>query len=553
MLKGKQYAHIKHSYSQERNGDPFTGERILLDDRRAATQVKLPKILVRDQCGLIFGEDHRPLVVVKRDKAAAKKPADGGPNAQPTTDPTNDWIAAFVHDTHFWKILMDALWKGAPGSSAIVLKVLGKTTPIPDPDDETGLRQLHKPDGPGRYFFEVWPGQECSPKFYQHAPDTLEQLERRYFIGEDALAAQGYNVPQLKETWKEKIRRGRKGGNSPLDIPEWVVRIVLDSNDETWYQPVPKFYYERNDWKDSEWNVDTERTISHNCGEVPAFWERPLPLDADEYYPDGACLFEDVIDAEFRINRTLSQTGRAFDYAGDPQIARMLDKATGTLPKSTFGTKTAMGGTASDVIDGDAKFVEITGDGLKVAIEAYVNAIHEFAKAAGAMSRVTPDSKGGTLPDLSSLAMKMLNYSQLILSGILRETAGEMPGDHMLRLAMRIYEKVDVELPSLEKDVTPDATARFEWQWPAYYEPHGQEKVFEVQAATEAAEAGAISKETMVENVGPLFDVVDTDTEIAKITQNKEENDANDVAQADAMAAVAAKHTPEGGVKPPAH
>ena len=512
----------------------------------------MPKILVRDQCGLIFGEDHRPLVVVKKDKDAKKKPATGDTPTAPTSDPTNDWIAAFVHDTHFWQVLMDALWKGAPGSSVIVLKVLGKTTTTPpDPNDETSVA-VTKADGPGRFFFEVWPGQECSPTFYQHAPDTLEKVERRYFIGEDALAAQGYDVATLKLAWKDKIRRGRKGGNSPLDIPEWVVRIVLDDHDETWYQPVPKFYYERQDWKDSEFKVDPDRTLSHNCEEVPAYWERPFPLDADEHYPDGACLYEDVIDPEFRINRTLSQTGRAFDYAGDPQLSRLIDKATGNIPRSTFGTKLAVGGTASDVIDGDAKFVEIDGSGLAVAIDTYVNAIHEFGKAAGAMSRVTPNSKGGTLPDLSSLAMKMLNYAQLILSGILRETAGEMPGDHLLRLAMRVADKVDVELPSLVKNVTPDPTARFEWQWPEYYAPHGQEKVFEVQAALSAAEGGGISSETKVANIGPLFDVADTDAEIAQIATDKENSDADEVSQADALATVAANHATEGGAKPPA-
>lgn len=559
ILRGKQYEHIPNSFSKERDGDGLTGKRILLDKRRPAVQLKLPKQLVREQCGLIFGEDHRPMVLVKPDE----DDQDGGdkqktppkpitPNAPakpqrselPESDPTNEWIAAFVHDTRMWAVLMDGLWKGSVGSCAIVLRVLGKTRSEPDPDDET--KTLTVDDGAGRYYFEVWRGEECTPKFHPAIPDELTEIDRRYFIGEDALKAQGYNVEALKEKYKDTA--GQKRRNAYVG-QSWACRLTLNATEEIWYVPVPRHIYEAKDWKDSAWARDEDRSFAHKLDEVPAYWELPLPIDSDELFPDGACLFEDVIDPEFRANRTISQAGRALDYTGDPQMARLLgDAKSGKVAATEFGKSVAVGGSASDILEGDAKFVEITGQGLEIAIDTYLAAVADYAKASGAMSRITPDSKTGAQPDLSSVAMKLLNFSQLVLSGILRETAAEWPGDRLLRLAMRMAEKVDVELPSLkDKSIVPDQTARFEWQWPAYYEPHGQEKLFEIQAIDEAKKGGLISQETAVANTAPMFDVTDTAAERSKIEDDQERSMGNEIANTAAMAEVNAKFGPQTG------
>lgn len=471
---------------------------------------------------------------------------------------TTEWIAAFIHDTNFWLILMDALWKGSIGSSVIVLRVLGETKDVVDePTDENPEPQpRQEPDGAGTYYFEVWSGVECAPVFKRSRPDILESIDRRYFIGDDALSAQGYDVTTLKAEWDKKQKGWQTASKNMLGrlgaaaANEWAVRINLDATAETWYSPVPRYVYERPDWKDAKWVKDEVRTFDHGIGEVPAQWIRPLPINSDKHYPDGACLFEDVIDFEYRINRTISQVGRAFDYSGDPQMARAKGTG-GGMGASTFGMPVAMGGTASDVIEieegGEAKFVEITGEGLATAMDSYASGMRDFGKAAGAMSRVSTDSKTGSTMQLSSVAMKMLNGAQLILSGILRETTAERPGGYLLRLAMRLWTTLDVELPSLTKKVAPDDTARFEWQWPDYYEPHGQEKLFEVQSVTDAQTAGLLSTETAIANIAPMFDVSSTDDEKKKIEKDKTDNLADDVTQADAMGQVQAKYATTPG------
>jgi len=494
--------------------------------------------------GLLFGEDHRPLVISKDEKTPRESQGSGGQSTARRETPTTDWIAAFIKDTQFWLTMMDATWQGSVGSAFVVLRVLGKQKDVPgDPDPESGEpTSRREPDGPGKYFFELWPAEQCTPVFDRQSPDDLISVNREYFISEDSLRAQGYDVDAIVQQWNAKGNRAWKnaariyaqsqvGMNAKQD---WVLRVTLDTKAETWYEPVPRFIYERRDWKQSSWILDTGRTFDHELGEVPGQWVRPFPIDADDLYPDGACIFDAVIDYQFRIDRTVSQTGRALDYAGDPQMARILaagpEAAAG---KFGFGTDVAMGGTASDVLEssagGDLKFVEITGQGLEVAIDTYVETLRDLAREAGAMSRVTPDSKTGASGPLSAAAMKLLNFAQLVLCGILRQTCGEHAGSRLLRLAMRMADKVDVALPSLQdaSSVKPDAEANLEWQWPDYYELHGQEKLFEVQAAAISKDNNFISQETGIANVGAMYDVQNVSDERERI----EADQANDVAQ----------------------
>jgi hypothetical protein len=536
ILKRKQYSHLKTPFSHERDGkDGYSGERVLLDNRRAAVQEPLAVELVRDAIGLLFGEDHRPLILAKSETEGVEK--------DPKT-PTTDWIAAFIKDSKFWITMMDATWRGAIGSSVVVLRVLGKQKAVAQEGDAPPQMA---PDGPGRFFFEVWPAQECSPKFFRSAPDELESVERVYFLGEDSLAAQGYDVDALKTEWSKKRGAAKNEGSILGRAPSsqsWVLRVVLDTKAETWYNPVPRHVFERPSFKAANWTVDSDRTVTHELDETPAMWIRPLPIDADDLFPDGTCLFDPVIDYQFRIDRTLSQTGRALDYAGDPQLARILsDGPEGAAGE--FGEPLAVGGTASDVLDspagGDVKFVEISGDGLKVAIESYVDALRKIAREAGAMSRVTPESKSGASGPLSSAAMKMLNFAQLTLCGILRQTCGEEAGTRLIRLAMRMSEKVTVKLPSLTTDAPPDVDANLDWQWPEYYELHGQEKMFEVQATALAKQGELISQETAVANTAPMFDVQNAHRENSDIENDRDEALAFEVTKAGAIADVTQK------------
>ncbi|MDB5095282.1 MAG: hypothetical protein JWO85_3383, partial [Candidatus Eremiobacteraeota bacterium] len=261
-------------------------------------------------------------------------------------------------------------------------------------------------------------------------------------------------------------------------------------------------------------------------------------------YPDGLCIFETVIDYQFRIDRTLSQVGRAFDYAGDPQMALIAGKAHGG---GKFGDdldeELSMGGTASDAISvgpgGDAKFIEARGDALQVAIDIYVKTLRDIARENGAMSRITPDS--GAAADMSAVAMKMLNYAQTVLADILRVTIGEHVGIGLLRMAMRMWAKVDIALPSYAGTADPDPTATIEESWPDYYELHGQDKLFEVQATVQAVAGELIAPSTGVGNTAGLFDVQDSSAEVEAIEKARDEAQTRALEATADQAAIAAQ------------
>lgn len=525
-LMGRLYTHLASAFSQERQGARMDGDRILLNDRRAAVEDGLPAEATRDMCSMLYGEARRPNIKARDDEA------------------TTEWIGAFIRDAQYWLLMIKATWAAAIGSACIVGRVLGEF----ETDAEGGFT----PQGKGAYHFEVWPSYECKPVFHRTAPDQLKSVDHVWYVGEDSLAADGYDVEQLKQLWsQDKSRRGarRVQSNRASLTPEndWAIRIVLDADGENWYLPTPRWIYERGDWVDANWKLDADRTFSHSLGFVPAVWQVPLPLDS-KLHPDGMPIFDEkLIDYQFRIDRTLSQTGRAFDYTGDPQLSQILDKAqAGGGSFGDYDDELATGGTASDIITqagGDAKFLEIRGEGLKVAVETYVAALSDKARATGAMSRIVPDAK--TLGQLSSVAMKMLNQGQCSLADILRMTVGEGAGFFVLRLAMRLYVAVNVALPSLTKNVKPNPDAILEASWPEYYELRGQDKLYEVQAETAAIEGGLISQETGVDNAAGLFDVSEPTEEFSKIQKEQEDKRQTELDTVDQTAKITAKYEPK--------
>src|SRR5579872_7390796 len=229
-LYGLLYDHRVYDFAKEQ-ADKYNDERIPLDERRPSIQYRLPAIAVRDQISMLFGEEHWPSVLVRDDPD------------------TNDWIVAFIEDTNFWWHMIHAAQEGSVGTAVFVTRVLA--------DDEQGA---------GRFFHELWPAEECQPYFRRAAPDQLERVVRTYYVSEDALRADGYNIEALKAKWINKDGRTRSAkaasaaeaaavlaGDASLP---WVMRIEIDEMSETWFEPIPKFIYEAADFKESSWSED---------------------------------------------------------------------------------------------------------------------------------------------------------------------------------------------------------------------------------------------------------------------------------------------------------
>ena len=529
-LYGELYKHVGSSFSQEFT-DRYNSKRISLDSRRASVQYQLPMMIARDLSTRLFGESGRPTILARYD------------------DFTNAWISSLIEDSFIWWTYIDATWQGSVGTVCVVTRVLA--------DNETD---------PGRFAHEVWPAVECSPVFRRTNPGKLEKLTRTYFAKSDMLRAEGYDVDALEEAWKTKkygrskiaklkSTHARASSVTSVASPEWVMRCVLDGVTETWHEPIPQWLYELNEFDETtEWPIDLARTAEHGLGEVPAIWIRALPSRHTKY-PDGGSTFEPAIDYQLRIDRTLSQTGRALDYVGDPQLA--LKRGAGG--SSEFGEDlSAPDATASDIVevepDGSAEFLEIRGEGLEVAIRTYVETLRKIAREVCAASRIDPESSPR---EMSGVAMRMLEHALFGVVGILRISTGDMGLIPHIRLCMRIANKVRVELPSLADKLTqgkltdgkPNPNATIETQWPPTPEPSGLDKLAEVQSVMAASNPvsgpAGISLETAVANLAPLFDVRDPVKEFAAISSQAAEKQQNDLDVADQKAAITAKHAPK--------
>jgi hypothetical protein len=583
--KGKLYVDRTYDFGQEYEND-LGGPYVEIDKRRASAQYRLPGMVVRDTVSMLLGEEHRPLPLVRDD------------------DNTNDWILAFIEDTLIWWHLTNAATQGSDGAVAWVTRVL----------------PANGPDKKGRFFHEIWPALECDPVFRREAPDQLLKITRTYFVTEASLKADGYDVEALKKYWDEtdgRTKRGRARTNAIAGktIDEWVMRCVLDDKAETWYLPAPRYVFEMPEFDTSElpWPADPARPpVEHKQGEVPAIWIRNGPGD-QELYPDGPCTYEPAIDFQLRIDRTISQCGRAFDYAGDPQLAKSHGPGgvSGEFGESE-GVDTPA--SASAVLETEEKggvwFVEIKGEGLKIALEIYVKLLREIGREVAGASRIDPEASPR---QLSGVAMKMLNAAVIWNTGLGRQAYGELGLIPVLKLGMRMFERLDVELPTLEarverrqadaqrrqqlKKVTqaagemledptldvdgcgggcgccdkcvdgctgdccdkcgtgpdaerfdgdPDPDAYIELSWPAYYEPDGTEFAGQVSGIVAAVQGQVISQETGVANAATLFDVRDSEKERDRI------NDEQTVTRARTAsdAKLQAEQKPGGG--PPA-
>lgn len=559
-LDGKLYDHVANPFTREFKNDQ-TDERISLDDRRSSVQDRLPLIVARGFANMLFGEGRRPVPFVRND------------------DTTNAWIMAFIKDTNLWWHLWKASLHGQSGSVAIVLRVLAKNT------FRSGDPQA-KQSGPGRYFIEVWDAVECSPVFKSWAPTELESLERTYFVKADNLRARGYDVDALELKWQQyKYGRTAKAArlrmqataNAGQSSEWWAMRLRLEQNSEIWCEPIPKWLYDSDDFNErTEWPKDNDRSFQHDIGEVCGVWITNGP-DRDASFPDGLCTFEPAIDFQFRIDRTLSQTGRAFDYAGDPQVAEIEGKSGSSSDGggNWDGSEDSLGATSSDTLripaGGDVKLLEIRGDGLKVAIETYVDKLRHIAREVCAASRIDPETAGS---ELSGAAMYRLNEAMIGMIGVLKLSYGDRGLEPLLRLAMRLYKKVKVQLPSFDAMLTellerrarataaqeniaqmqqhrtqqsppsagsnaaanippepvqpepvkvnsaaalPNPDAYIETKWPQPYTLTGTEKQAEVTAIVGARDGKVVTQETAVAASAGIFDVDNPDQELADI------------------------------------
>lgn len=351
---------------------------------------------------------------------------------------------AIFADCSLDAVMMEAYERSASGSGAIVVDVGDEGLPT----------------------FNCLAGKYVRPLWASPGSQTLSALEYVYPTTAKDLRAAGV-----------KLAMSDLAAADIADSAAYWVRIVYTATAELRFTPLPAYDYANLGGTGTDgltviaWKPAV--AYAHDWGVVPAVYLRNLLFGATD--ADGRCPFEDIVDIQVEIARLLSQVGRGFRYAADPLLVRERGEI-GTATKGMHGTgldifgdegdsaemRGANGETirsVSNVLEGKARLLEITGTGLAQAVE-YVKVLREWGlEVAGAMKADAATAKGtmsGRALDLLQQMLRLLVKRQRIAYG----QRGLLP---LVRVILAGCANGVLDISDV---VDPDPRARMRLVWP---------------------------------------------------------------------------------------
>jgi hypothetical protein len=377
FLDGTIYNHLRYAFHEEADG---AGTYIPLRERRPSVQFNVCRVVVNRSTRMVFGGNKWPKLV--------------------STDKTINTYLEHIVDTTLLKVsMLEAAFVGSIGSVLVLFSFVN-----------------------GKLFYEIRNSKFCSPR-----SDNERELDEVLIVypvfGYDLFAI-GYAIND--EDLQEEFFYAKR----------------VKKDEEIVYKPIRVEEYEG----PSSLVKDSARSTTHNLGFVPGVWIRNLyPTDG----LDGESTFGGILSANIEIDYQLSQCGRGLKYSADPQLCI---KEPPNLPNeaqqmSLFGATSGMSvvRSASNAIfvsgdGGDAKLLEISGQGQKAALE-FVDKLHRYALEAASSSHKDPDRAYG---NMSGRAMEILDEDLIALSGALRLTYGDSGLKPLLLKIVRAATKLGI-------------------------------------------------------------------------------------------------------------
>jgi hypothetical protein len=268
---------------------------------------------------------------------------------------------------------------------------------------------------------------------------------------------------------------------------------------------------------------DAGRSVSHALGFVPIVWIRNLPGGDDI---DGKCTFSKAIDTNIELDYLLSQGGRALKYASDPTLL-IKEPATGQ-----GGTLIKGGGNAITVgADGDAKLLEMSGDGTNALLE-YVRLARQVALESIHGNKADADKIAAAQ---SGRAMELMNQALIWLADKLRISYGEKGLLQLYRMIAKASQRAALVNSEGEKIPAIKTDKPFALKWPAWYAPTWADKTNEATTLGALTSGGLLSKQTATESIAEQYDVEDVPAELSRIKGETADADAREVAKAVAL------------------
>jgi hypothetical protein len=288
-----------------------------------------------------------------------------------TDEDTFNFLQQTVNNSELQSAMLEAAYQGSLGS-VLVLFVLNE----------------------GKYQYEVWNPKYCRPKF--DAERELEEVFIMYPTYGYELAAVGFNI--APEDTDETFLYGKR----------------VTTEEEIIYQPL------RVDEFTEEADFKEKSKATHELGFVPGVWIKNFPstggIDSDSTY--GKILHFCV-----EIDYQLSQCGRGLKYNSDPQL--LIKEPPGDSQLGLFSESQSRVRSASNALyvgtEGDAKLLEISGQGQKAVLE-FVKQLRQYALETARGSKKDPEHAYG---NMSGRAMEILDEDLIALASVFRLSYGE--------------------------------------------------------------------------------------------------------------------------------
>jgi hypothetical protein len=404
-------------------------------------------------------------------------------------EPTRNALALLIADARLPAVMIEAAMFGSVGSVCLRLRIMK-----------------------GRVFVQALPTQFLTPTYDPQEPDRLIKVVERYKVRGATLRADGYTI-----------------ADDDLGADFWFERH-WDNQAETWMMPIK--VCDARDGKKAA--VDKSQTVVHSLGFCPMVWVKNLP--GGDAIDGASTMVREALDTGIEIDYLLSQNSRGLRYASDPTL----------LIKEPAQADGAMIRSASQAlivgVDGDAKMLEISGTASEAVIN-YVRGLRELALEGLHGNRANADKLSAAQ---SGRAMELMNQSLIWLSDKLRTSYGESGILPLLRMIVTASAKM--ELMAQGQVIEAMTAAKpIGLRWPKWFPPTYADSLTQAQSGTTLIGGGLLSRETVVANLAPDYDIQDPAAELARIKGDQAEAQA---AAIDMTTAQAAAKGPNPG-KPP--
>lgn len=451
-------------------------------ERRPSAPHRLVARVVDRFTSLLFAEDAHPIIRVVGD------------------EDTGHWLASFASTSRLWaKMQLARTIGGAQGAVAVGFRYIDGA-PRVEPIDV-------------RWGRPIWLDKEAL---------ILRALDIRY------------QVPAT-------IRRNKR--SQPETCYYWVRRLISDQA-EIWYKPVwasecPALTLddgtkvEAGDGQEPPWRllIDEERSVRHDLGFCPVVWMQNLPHHESVYgRADCDGLYEQALD----LDRLRAGISMACSANMDPTL--VMENEDGVFPQQL---RKGSGNGIGVRIPGKVSYLEISGAGIKLAMDHFKEARDSFFEEAECLESFT---RSGGPPQTAFEVGAKLGPQQSKVS-MFREQYGQGVR-RLLDLAMkaaRILESRGEEVRLEPRIIKPEEEGESERvepvrlgpegsyldvTWPPISRPTSAEVQAAVTSAAAAVQGGVVDQKTATKFAAPFLGVDDLNALQARMEKKAEEQQA---------------------------